>query len=162
MKIIKLGGKTDEVMFVDNEDFERVNKYKWRLNQVIHSKYGLGRIEDKKTGKKRSVMAHRFVLNLEDKLTIDHIDRNGLNNQKSNLRIATPSENQHNRGLNKNNTSGYKGVTFNKMAKKWQSQIRYEYKTLYLGCFENQKEAAVEYDKKAKELFGEFALLNFK
>ena len=94
-------------------------------------------------------------------LDVDHIDGDAMNNNVYNLRYATKPQNAVNRGLAKNNTSGYKGVSFYKQSKKWESYIGYKGKKIRLGLFDCKIEAAKAYDKKAYELYGEFAWLNF-
>lgn len=106
---------------------------------------------------------HRFLLGLGkgDVGRVDHRDGNGLNNQRYNLRLATHSQNMQNRRVQKNNRSGFKGVTWNKDMKKWATKIKFEGKWVWLGAFESPEEGGRAYDLKAKELFGEFARLNF-
>lgn len=89
----------------------------------------------------------------------DHIDRNGLNNQSSNLREATAQQNMRNQGP-RGGSSLFKGVCWDKRAKKWKSAIR-DYKKIHLGYFEIEQDAARAYDRAAREMFGEFAYLNF-
>jgi hypothetical protein len=89
---------------------------------------------------------------------IDHKDQNGLNNLRSNLRIATDTQNKFNRGAQKNNTSGYKGV--HKVNDRWSASIGFQGKTISLGTFDSPLLAAVAYNQAAKEYFGEFAWLN--
>jgi len=101
---------------------------------------------------------HHVILNTTEE--IDHIDGNGLNNQKYNLRKAD-GKNVVNRQKFKNSTSKYKGVFWNKKLGKWQTQIRVNKKAIYLGLFEDDIEAAKAYDKVAIAYFGEFAKLNF-
>ena len=84
-----------------------------------------------------------------------------LNNQRYNLRKATPQENMMNRQKHKNSSSRFKGVHWYKPANKWMTQIRFNNKHIHLGCFTSETEAALAYNQKAKELFGEFAKLNF-
>jgi hypothetical protein len=90
----------------------------------------------------------------------DHKDRNGLNNRRSNLRPCTNSQNLANRGKTKNNTSGYKGV-WDRHNGTFAASIRHMYKTYHLGTYQRAEDAARAYDRKALELFGEFAFLNF-
>ena len=92
---------------------------------------------------------------------VDHINGNPLDNRKSNLRICTNAENQRNKGVYKNNKSGYKGVHWFKRDKKWQAQIKHNNKSIHIGLYEDKEEAARAYDKKAKELHGNFKNLNF-
>ena len=104
---------------------------------------------------------HGFILNKEDSSQIDHWDRNGLNNQKVNLRPCTGQQNSFNRGKRTGCTSKFKGVHFNKERKKYMLQISVNRRQTYLGLFNSEIEAAKAYDVKALELFGEFAYLNF-
>lgn len=140
---------------VDDEDFERVNKLAWHQNSNGYIA-NCTRIN----GKTVVTKLHHFILNNERsrKNPVDHINRNQLDNRRENLRICTASDNAYNRTFNfKNKTSNYRGVYKIKSCKKWYAKI----KRLHLGVTENEKEAAMLYDKKAKELFGEFAILNF-
>lgn len=95
-------------------------------------------------------------------MQVDHIDGNGLNNQRSNLRIATHLQNQRNRQhMNKNNSSGYRGVTWCKGAGRWMAQLSLNYKHVHLGLFDSPIDAAIAYDHAVIEHFGEFASTNF-
>ena len=96
-----------------------------------------------------------------DKREIDHMDMNKLNNRRSNLRICDRSENQRNHRLQANNTSGYKGVYFDKQANKWKAQIQHHGRNNHLGLFLTPEEAGHAYDTKARELFGEYGRYNF-
>ena len=107
------------------------------------------------------LVAKAFILNLTDLPCVDHQDRNCLNNHLSNLRWCTQKENQRNRSKNKNATSVYKGVCFNKSKKKWCASIRHNAQLIHLGSFSDESEAGRAYDRKAIELFKEFAVLNF-
>ncbi len=108
---------------------------------------------------------HRFILGLCDGQRCDHKDNNGLNNQRSNLRIATAGQNQHNSGCRKYKgmrSSRFKGVHWAKNARKWLAQITANRKHYHLGLFENEEDAARAYDRKALELHGDFAKTNFR
>lgn len=105
---------------------------------------------------------HRLLLGATDpKIQVDHINGNKLDNRKKNLRLATNQQNQYNVGLRKDNTSGYKGVSWYKKGKKWHAAIRNGNKSIHLGYFKTAVEAARAYDKAAVEFFGEYAYLNF-
>jgi hypothetical protein len=104
---------------------------------------------------------HRVLLNAPASLHVDHVNGNGLDNQRSNIRLATPGENQHNGRLRKNNSSGFKGVSWVTRDKRWQVSIWLGGKQRALGRFQNLEDAARAYDNAARELFGEFARLNF-
>ena len=105
---------------------------------------------------------HRFIMNLKpgDKQQIDHKNRNGLDNRKENLRLTTDSLNNMNKGIQKNNTSGYRGVSLHKKYKKWRSTIQINKRVIHIGYFCNIEEAVLAYNKKALELYGEYAYLN--
>jgi hypothetical protein len=90
------------------------------------------------------------------KIIIDHIDRNGLNNTRKNLRICTHAQNKANLHLYRNNTSGFRGVTFDKNRNKWFAKIRKNDKWIFIGRFDKKIDAAIAYQKKAKEFFGDF------
>jgi hypothetical protein len=88
---------------------------------------------------------------------VDHIDCDKSNNKIANLRDATRSQNQKNRGAQKNNTSGFKGVSYLSKRKRWLAQIWYNHKKIYLGSYKTKEDAASAYEKAAKEHHGEFA-----
>jgi len=94
-----------------------------------------------------------------DGMVVDHINHNTLDNRRCNLRVCTQNQNRYNLNLRKNNQSGYKGVSFKH--NHWEVQLKKDKKYIYGGSFKDKIEAAKAYDKKAKELFGEFAKLNF-
>jgi hypothetical protein len=110
------------------------------------------------TLKRGAVSLHTFLTGYA--LT-DHINLDGLDNRRANLRPATHAENLRNRGRQTNNSSGFKGVTWNKRSRKWQAQIGVDRGKRYLGNFVDPEDAARAYDLAARDLHGEFARLNF-
>jgi len=90
-------------------------------------------------------------------MQIDHINHDTLNNQRENLRICTPSQNNMNKAKRKDNTSGYKGVCWQKEVKKWQAKIKVNQKQIYLGCYDNKELAYEAYIKACKKYHKEFA-----
>ena len=175
MKELKLNqskGKNNGkyVALIDDEDYERLNKHKWYIHtpykrnncDLIYCIRSEKKMSEPGIDKTTTIMLHREILNIDDKnIFIDHIDRNGLNCQKNNLRISTRSQNQGNRKSNYNSTSNYKGVSYSTNYKKYISVITENKKRYHLGRFENEIDAAKAYDRKAIELFGEFAKPNF-
>jgi len=141
---------TNITVKLDEEDIQRVLQHSW---QVIE-----GAIIAKINGK--SISLAKFIMP-ESELEIDHKNCDYFDNQKLNLRAVTHHQNMMNRGIPENNTTGFKGVVRHKRAKKWQAQIMFKKENIYLGLHKTKIEAAQAYDKKAKELFGEFANLNF-
>lgn len=143
---------------ISAEDYDRVSKYKWYVTFSGNRKkrYAIGRISGR-----RMITMHRYILNVESSLQVDHIDGNGLNNTRENLRLATGTENQANGQKRPDTTSKFKGVSWDKRNKQWRADICKHYKRQHLGYFTNEVDAARAYDTKALELFGEFAKCNF-
>lgn len=143
--------------FIDDEDYEKIKGYSWFANKYLKGFRAVA------VSKGKMVFMHRLIMNAPKGMDVDHINRNALDNQKSNLRICTRSQNNGNR-MSYIGKSKFKGVWASNninLRKRWRAEIRYENKRYHLGCFENQVEAAKAYDKKALKLFGDFAYLNF-
>jgi ABC-2 type transport system ATP-binding protein len=142
---------------VDPDDYPELSEYPWQCVRNKSGNHYAARIE---CG--RIIYMHRRIMNAPKGFIIDHKDRNGLNNTKSNLRLATNAENTRNCGkTNKPTSSKYKGVTLSKRAKKWQANICYNGIRKCLGLFENEEDAAKAYDRAARIYHGEFGVLNF-
>jgi hypothetical protein len=146
------------VALVDDDDLNIVARHKWHYLQCGYA----GRTEHIDDSK-RIIYMHRELLGLspEDKIDVDHINGNGLDNQRSNLRLASHRQNiaagfRLNRG-----TSRYRGVCWDKGKQKWLAQAKYRPQQIYIGRFNDEVEAAIAYDLKAIELWGEFARPNF-
>jgi len=149
---------------VDQEDYERIAKYKWHAARHQRSFYAQTGTGSAKIGKRKNhlVMMHRFVMGVEDERLVDHRNHNGLDERRSNLRIATWQENCWNkRKKTGGSSSQYKGVMWDKRRSKWQAQIKHNGKKIFIGYFDDEEVAARAYDAKAKELFKEYAALNF-
>jgi hypothetical protein len=133
-------------------------KYKW---YVIKGStiYFYARRTPSQNGQ-RKISMHRQILNFPNKI-IDHINRNGLDNRKCNLRLCSVGQNKTNCKKYKNNRSGFRGVSWHPLIKKWQVRIQHNNIMVHVGYFNDKIQGAKSYDKKAKALFGDFALLNF-
>ncbi len=147
----------DKFAIVDAEDYEQLCKYKWYAQRVGKNYYARNR---RRHG---LVSMHRVIMKAPKGLVVDHINHNTLDNRRKNLRLCTWAQNNQNRrpSKRKNKLSKYKGVSFDKKRKVYRVLIWHNKKQYFLGTFKDEKEAAKAYDKKAKELFGEFAYLNF-
>jgi hypothetical protein len=139
---------------VDAEDYDWLSQYKWCVQKAGDCLYAV------RSKKRATIKMHREIIGAPKRLMCDHIDHNGLNNCKSNLRLCTNAQNSYNRQARINCTSKYKGVSWKKADRKWQVLIGFEGKRICLGLFDNEMEAAMAYDDKAIELFGEFACVN--
>jgi hypothetical protein len=165
MKKINIINQPSIFIEVDDEDFDRLNAFRWRLCKRPATNYAM-RIVPKKEQRLLShptgIYLHREAMGviLQKDLLIDHIDGNGLNNQKSNLRICKPNENQGNRRKISKCSSIYKGVFFNNRYQFWQAHIKKDGKRIYIGKFSNEVDAAIAYNEQAKIVFGEFANIN--
>lgn len=142
---------------VDDEDYERVTQFKWQCH-IDRSGQKYARRTDYSNGGKRLVTMHSFIKPPPVGMINDHRDGNGLNNQKTNLRECTRSQNCMNRRSRQ--PHGFKGIAFNRQLQKWVAFIRTKGHTYHLGVFIEPISAARAYNQKAIELFGEFAKLN--
>lgn len=146
---------------VDDEDFDRVSRLKWHISNSGTRIYAKN--VQWVNGKSVGMYMHRFILGLKSpKIPVDHRNGDTLDNQKTNLRAATTSQNVANSSLRSVNRSGYKGVSFDKAhRRKWYASICVNGKTLCLGFYNTPVAAALAYDRAAIEHFGEFAKTNF-
>lgn len=161
MKEIKL--TQNKVALVDDADFSWLNSVKWTTHRVGKNEknfYAHRQIR-RQDGSAHCVSMHQLLSAVMGFSKPDHKDGNGLNNQRLNLRPATQGQNCMNRGMRSDNTSGFKGVSWRKGTNKWRAYINLQGVREWLGYFDFVEEAARAYDKRAKELFGEFAKLNF-
>lgn len=142
---------------VDDEDFNVLNQHKWCAVPSGGETFYAVRKEWNGKGKQRAVWMHRLLINTPVGMFTDHIDGNGLNNQKSNLRICTNSQNQFNKGKSKRNSSGYKGVSWFKPMGKWDVRISAHKRQIHIGYFDSKEEAARAYLEAEKTHHGEFA-----
>lgn len=161
---IELRRKTGPSLWavVDLEDYERVNRYRWHALRLPHATYAQGRV--RLDGQAVRISMHRFIMDAPTGLDVDHIDHDGLNNHRSNLRVATRSMNLGNMRIATGGSSQYKGVYFDRRsnrAKRWSAQISVHNEYIRLGRFHTELEAALAYDDAARKLRGEFALVNF-
>jgi len=143
---------TDLVAVVDDSDHDLVSQYKWYALTVR------GRVTYAVNG---DTFMHRLVMEPTELQHVDHVDHNGLNNQRSNLRYATHQQNLAGCRKRLGASSQYKGVSWSKQSQKWHAQIRVGDKRIHIGLYDNEEEAASAYDSVAYQHHGEFAYQNF-
>jgi len=143
---------SNSVGVIDDADMEHISKYVWGCDKMGYI--------FAKTPYARKTFLHRFLLNTKAGMVVDHINRNPLDNRRCNLRECNQSQNVGNRSFSKNNTSGFKGVSFLKGLGKWAARIGIGNQRKHLGYYTTPEQAASVYDKAAIERWGEFAATN--
>lgn len=148
-----------QVALVDDEDFERVNSSKWSALFNRKQNWYAHRCV-KKDGRWTTLIMSRFIMNVTNpQIHVDHIDGNGLNNQKINLRLCTNAQNMCNRRMIRGKKlSQYLGVY--KMSSKWLAKLTHKQKAIIIGYYATEIEAAHAYNEAAKKYHGEFARPN--
>lgn len=134
---------------IDGADYDAVKGIRWKLSRdgyAVKESYGSGYSN-----------MHRVLMQPPSHLFVDHIDGNKLDNRRCNLRLATPSQNAHNRGPSRNNTSGFKGVIYVKREKKWRAKMTVQGKPIQIGDFKNKDDAVRAYAAASEKYHGEFA-----
>lgn len=157
MKIIILSNGKE--CLVDDADYENLNKYKWHFNDngyaVRSQHYQLDGINKNKT-----IKMHRAIMGYPEKMMVDHINRDKLDNRRENLRVCTRSQNLMNMNSHRGTTSKYKGVSASGRGRPWIAKICKDRKQKFIGHFDTERDAAIAYNKMAIEWFGPFANLN--
>lgn len=144
----------DKYAKIDIDDIPKIKKYIWCAKGEQDRFYAVTYI-----GRKHLRM-HRYIMSCPDNMQVDHINHKTLDNRKCNLRICTQSQNNMNQIQQKGRSSKFKGVGWRRDKNKWCAKIKKDSKTVFIGYFDDEIDAAKSYNKKAKELFGEFAYLN--
>lgn len=140
---------------VDPEDYEALSRHKWCAAKDGNTYYAV------RSQAYKQIRMHREILKVGGGLVCDHINHDGLDNRKANVRICTRQQNSRNRRAQEGTTSRYKGVDWNKRLQKWRARIYLNGRARFLGYFSSEIEAAKAYDRAARKYHGEFASLNF-
>ena len=149
------------VALIDDEDEDNVRRHKWHAvcTPTNRTCYAVANIHDGVTF--RTVQMHRFIMSPPDDMQVDHINGEGLDNRRGNMRNVTRAQNQWNRKPPPGSTSCYKGVSWRTRSGKWIARIARDGQEIRIGAYDDEETAARAYDAKAVELFGEYARLNF-
>lgn len=159
MKEIKL--TQGQVAVVDDADFDWLNQWKWYAHKHPRGRCFYAIRNTYKDAKHQTIKMHRLILGITDpKVLCDHKDGDGLNNQRSNLRPCTITENNRNIAPKRCGFSQYKGVTHIKKTGKWKVRIHYDSKDRHIGHYDTAEEAAIAYNEAATRHHGEFAYIN--
>jgi len=153
-----------QVTLVDASDYNWLNRWKWYAHYSPHGRtfYALRNIPEKGKGKQRTLRMARAILGAKPSEIVDHVNHNTLDNRRANLRIVTASQNQQNqRLLSAHNTSGFRGVSWHQVTRKWGASIKINRKQMHLGLFTSPQEGAAAYDRAAREWHQGFTPLNF-
>lgn len=158
-KTIEIPYKNEvHICTVSDQDLDLVEGYRWRVDQ---HRYALATVYDENRKRLPNLRMHRLIVGAPSGYVVDHIDGNTLNNQRDNLRICSQSDNLGNsRKKDKKASSQYKGLYWDKKHKKWRVRVTYKKKTIHVGLFKDELEAARAYNTKAIEVFKEYAALN--
>lgn len=150
-----------KIALVDDVDYEFLTQWKWLAIKVRYNYYAVRSVYISYS-KRCHIRMHRIIVKAPDRMQVDHINCNGLDNRKSNLRLCTNAENQRHQRLNRKNTSGYKGVSYRKgnQQKPYDAKIRLNNKGIHVGCYYTGRAAGKAYDDAALKYFGQFALTN--
>lgn len=147
------------VAIVEDEDFDWLSQWKWTAKDCGNTVYGMRKY--RKGGRQFTISLHRQIMGNPEGMEVDHEDRNGLNNRRSNLRVVSHKANAYNAKMNSRNTSGFRGVHRNPTRQRWVARIMHEGKSRTLGTFDDIVEAAKAYDQAAREWHGPTAFQNF-
>ncbi len=145
---------------VDDEDYEYLMQWKWYALRNGNTYYAVRNFRGSAQSKARQgkILMHRIIAQTSPGAHTDHENHNGLNNRKTNLRQCTFGENQYNRLPTDNCRSQYRGVCWGRIG--WVARIKHNSRSIWLGSHTSEVGAAKAYNRKAQELFGEFAYLN--
>jgi len=150
MKTIEL--TRGKVTVVDDDDFPSLCRYKWAFTSNGYAARGVW--------KGKTILMHRLLLDAPKGVEVDHKNRDKLDNRRENIRLCSGAQNKQNRGIQKNNISGYRGVHWSSLNDKWRATIDVNGKRHHLGLFYEERDAALAYNESAKKFYGAFAFIN--
>lgn len=153
-EICKIKLTQDKYTIIDFDDYGLISNYKWYAHKKGNSFYVNSKIKSK------TIFLHRVILDPPENMHVDHINGDGLDNRRCNIRIVVHHQNMMNRNKRKDNISKYKGVYKRKDCNRYAARIVFNGKTIHLGNFLTDYDAARAYNEAAKKYFGEYSRLN--
>lgn len=144
---------------VDDSDFEALTRHDWHVSKQSKGRFYALRSVANGKGKQKAIRMHREIMQTPEDMETDHVDGNGLNNQRSNLRVCTKAENNRNVSKRRDNTSGFKGVSFEKSSKRWAANIMSNGKQIKIGRFPTKESAYAAYCEACVKYHGAFSRL---
>lgn len=157
IKVPIRGKRNASIVTVDDDMADKVSQYKWHIlpnGYVETCRYTKG--SGRKNQKNKHLYLHRLVMDAGKGQYVDHVNRNPLDNRKCNLRFCTQSQNGANTKIPKNNTTGHRGVYWDKINKNWIAAIHYLGRKIHLGCFADKKDAISKRESASIYYFKEF------
>lgn len=156
MKRFKGYSKTygNKYIMVSDEDYELAMTQRWTIEKSGNNFYAMCKINHKK------VRLHRFLLKPKSTHEVDHINHNGLDNRRENIRVVTKRQNAANRRKTVGSRKRYKGIHYDTRINKWVAYVNYKKKRKYLGQYATAKEAAIVYNEAALKYYGKTAWVN--
>lgn len=161
MSTITIPLSQGKVGIIDVEDFPFVSQWKWHASRYGNTFYVMRRRRVSDEDGASKIALARELLNAPGGMVVDHINGDGLDNRRCNLRVVTQLQNTRNRRSATGSTSKYLGVCWHKGDRRWQAAIKVEHRNIYLGQFADEAEAARAYDRAALLRYGPYARLNF-
>lgn len=148
------------VVYYDEQDQDLINGHNWVIHKADRTFYVRATLWDKELKKSKYAYMHRLIINAMKGQQVDHKDRNGLNNKRNNLRLCNNSQNNANKPAKTTNKTGYRGVHFNKIRKRYMAYLFINGKRIFGGYFKKVEDAAIKYNELSLKYHGEFAWLN--
>lgn len=156
--VLAASSKVPYFAIIDANDLDIARRYRWQVDiRPTGARYAAAYLREERT----KIYLHRLLTGAPIRSRVDHKNNDGLDCRRSNMRVCTNSQNLANTSVGTNNRSGFKGVSWSKQASRWRVTIKANGKQQHIGFFDDLVEAARAYDDKARDLFGEFACVNF-
>lgn len=164
IKLGNIGKLKGSCALIDRDDLEKISKYRWVARASKERTY-VQHIINRKDGKYHALHLHRLIMDAPSNMMVDHINGNGLDNRKCDLRVCTHAQNQRNGNKKRKNGTKYKGISLHKSQyngpQRWEAFISFNGKKIHAGIFLKEEDAATAYNITALRYFREYSKLNY-